>query len=53
MSLAPYPTRPEEVTEAWVEKILLENVADTKQVKILSLQTESDDAKSGIFRLNI
>jgi hypothetical protein len=46
----PFPTTPDEVTSEWVEKMLIENIPNSTKVKIDSLETESEDKKSGTLR---
>ena len=46
----PFPTNPEEVTSKWVEEMLIKNIPNSNKVKIVSLETESEDKKSGTLR---
>ena len=50
MSVTSFPTTPSEITEAWIERILLQNLPNAIEVKTISINTEGEDEKSGTLR---
>ena len=49
-STTTFPKNPEDITKSWIEKILLENLQNSEKVELISLETESEDQKSGTLR---
>jgi len=45
-----YPTQAEDLTEDWIEKTLLGNVTHLVDAKVVLLQIENENAKSGTLR---
>ena len=46
----PHPTKAEDLTEDWIKETLLKNVPDLVEVKVVSLETENENQKSGTLR---
>jgi hypothetical protein len=47
----PYPRQAEDLTEDWIKETLMKNIPDLAEVKMVSMDIENENEKSGTLRL--